>query len=247
MMRLILASKSYARLESLRNAGLDPEAIPSGVDEERMDYYSLRYSPEGVKGTVETLATAKANAVASRFEETDAVVLGCDSLLEFDGKVYGKPETSEIAYERWKAMRGNSAELHTGHCLIDLRRGHVSPTDPDSIAPTLLTTSVATKVIFSNPTDHEIAQYLTSGEPGDAAGGFTIDGQGGWFVQAVVGDPLNVVGVSLSTLHDMLKEFDLNLSDFGWPRPKFVSLPDWPLPKEEPPPPGRLRRLLRRR
>lgn len=195
-MRLVLASASPARLETLRSAGLDPEVEVSGVDESQVT------EPDPAALAAE-LAARKARAVADRIG--DAFVIGCDSVLELDGRVHGKPGTTEVARERWRAMRGRSGVLHTGHCLID------SGTDRE------LVRSERTVVHFAEVTDDEIDAYVATGEPLGVAGAFTIDGLGGAFVNGVEGDPHTVVGISLPLLRRMLAELGVRWTDLWAP------------------------------
>jgi septum formation protein len=184
--RLVLASQSPARLATLRAAGLDPEVVVSGVDEDQL----ATTDPEEL--SVE-LAKLKAHAVAERVEGA-ALVVGCDSVLELDGEVHGKPGTAEAATERWRAMRGRSGTLHTGHCVVD--------TATDSS----VSRSARTVVHFADIGDDEIAAYVATGEPLVVAGAFTIDGRGGAYVEGIEGDPHTVVGISLPLLRTMLAE-----------------------------------------
>ncbi len=188
--RFILASKSPARLATLRAAGLDPEVLVSGVDEDGVEAMSVR-------DTVATLARLKANAVASSIrDEGITVVLGCDSMLEFNGRGFGKPGSQQAAAERWRQMRGGKGVLFTGH--------HVVVLDGDSRWDA---TRVASTIVrFADPTDEEIDAYAATGEPQEVAGAFTIDGYGGAYVTALEGDPHNVVGVSLPLVRMMLAD-----------------------------------------
>jgi septum formation protein len=202
-MRLILASASPARLATLRSAGIEPEVRVSGVDED-----ALLGDATSTRGVVELLARAKAEAVAqARTVPEDAVLLGCDSMLELEGERHGKPRDADEAAQRWRRMRGCSGALHTGHWLIDLRA-------PD--APGAGGTS-STVVHFADLSDAEIDAYVATGEPLAVAGAFTIDGLGGPFVTGVVGDPHGVVGLSLPVLRDLLGAIGITIPELWAP------------------------------
>jgi septum formation protein len=181
--RVVLASASPARLAVLRGAGLDPEVIVSGVDE---DAYSAATTAE----LTALLAGAKASAVAAT--QASGLVIGCDSMLDLDGAALGKPAGADEAIARWHAMRGRTGTLLTGHCVIDAATGQ-------------RVSGVAASVIrFGTPTDEEIAVYVGTGEPLGMAGAFTIEGLGGWFVDSIDGDHNNVIGISLPLLRTLL-------------------------------------------
>lgn len=193
--RLVLASQSPARLALLRQAGLAPEVVVSGVDED-----ALTATTPGELARV--LAEAKATAVAARPEAAGALVVGCDSVLELDGRALGKPADAEDATARWKSMRGRSGILQTGHCVIDTAAGgrQVSAT-------------ASTTVRFGEPTDAEIAAYVESGEPLFVAGAFTLDGRSAPFIDGIDGDPGNVIGLSLPLLRRLLGGLDVAITD----------------------------------
>jgi septum formation protein len=195
-MRFLLASASSGRLRTLRQAGVEPEVEVSGVDEEAIT------APTPAE-LVRALAHAKAVSVAGRQRGT-VLVLGCDSMLELDGTALGKPSSAEEAVARWKVMRARTAVLHTGHTLIEV---------VDSAPARVLDRVASTEVRFADPSDAEIAAYVATDEPLRVAGAFTIDGFGGWFVEAVAGDHHNVVGLSLPLLRRMLLEFGHAVSD----------------------------------
>ncbi|RBY77772.1 septum formation inhibitor Maf [Geodermatophilus sp. TF02-6] len=197
--RLVLASASPARLALMRQAGLTPEVVVSDVDE------STVRAPR-VGEQVALLAAAKAAAVAER--ETDALVVGADSLLEFRGQALGKPADAHDARDRWQRMSGRSGVLHTGQALFDVRDGEVVARD---------VAVVSTVVHFATPTPQEIEAYLATGEPLAVAGAFTLDGLGAPFVRRVDGDPAAVVGLSLATLRTQLGRRGLTITDL-WRR-----------------------------
>lgn len=196
-LRLVLASASPARRKSLQAAGIEPEVLVSGVDE------SLVVTERAEELCLE-LARLKAQAVLTRLRPTDdqrTLVLGCDSVLAFDGEILGKPEDAADAVRRWERMRGRSGVLHSGHCLIDMVGGRRA----EAVASTV--------VHFADISDHEIATYVGTGEPLAVAGAFTIDGLGGPFVERIEGDPGTVVGLSLPLLRRLLADLGLRITD----------------------------------
>ena len=195
MTTLVLASKSPARLQTLRSAGVEPVVIVSGVDESKLDGLPPTELALG-------LAELKRDAVADRPEVPEgALVLGCDSVLELDGKPLGKPADAEEATRRWQEMRGRSGVLVSGHALTDTTTGQK------------VSRTAATTVHFADVSDEEIAAYVATGEPLHVAGAFTIDGLGGAFVTGIEGDHHNVVGLSLPLLRDLLSQLG-----HVWPR-----------------------------
>lgn len=200
---LVLASASPARLAVLRAAGISPTVVVSNVDEDAVLAAATAASPQGVgpADAVLLLARAKAEDVAA--SGTSSLVLGCDSMLEFGGEVMGKPDNAEIARQRWRAMRGGTGVLHTGHWLVDARVGDGSHTGQ----------TASTTVYFADLTDSEIDAYVATGEPLNVAGAFTVDGLGGPFVERIEGDHHNVVGVSLPVLRHLLGECGVRIQD----------------------------------
>lgn len=208
LVKLILASASPARLSTLKAAGVIPEVIVSAVDEPATIATAQETYGELEPADIPLLlARAKCEDVASRVDQ-DALVLGCDSMLEFDGRILGKPTDAADATARWRRMRGNSGTLHTGHWLIDDR-------DPAASGGSGATFGVtaSTRVSFADLTDDEIDAYVATGEPLQVAGAFTVDGLGGPYVTAIEGDYHNVVGLSLPLLREMLSEIGVAWHD----------------------------------
>ncbi|WP_062519833.1 Maf family protein [Demequina silvatica] len=208
---LLLASQSPARLATLRSAGVEPDVIVSDVDEDAA--LEAARAAAAAAGEVLTpadavlaLARAKAEHVVSEYE-CEAVVLGCDSMLELDGEILGKPADAADAIARWRAMRGRTGVLHTGHWLVDDRAAERGGT-----AATLGATS-STVVRFARLSDAEIEAYVATGEPLKVAGAFTVDGLGGPYVEAIEGDYHGVVGVSLPLLRELLLEIGVAFHD----------------------------------
>ncbi len=194
---VVLASASPARKRLLHAAGIEPSIMVSGVDEDAATAAAEEtYGPLAPEDLALVLARAKAEDVAAQVE--DALVIGCDSILDLDGDGHGKPATPEQAIERWQHMRGRTGVLHTGHWLIDTR-------EDDGTGATLGATA-STTVHFAAIDDDEIRAYVETGEPLRVAGSFTLDGLGAPFVSGIEGDPSNVVGLSLPLLRELLAE-----------------------------------------
>ena len=208
-MRLYLASTSPARLALLRSAGIEPVVVPSNVDEPAaVARVEATTGPLGPSAMVQLLAQVKAEAVTGTLvdgEPIDGFILGGDSAFEIGGNIYGKPHTADAATARWRAQRGETGRLHSGHWLIDHRGGAVRAATGAA--------AVASVTFASDITDDEIAAYVASGEPLEVAGAFTIDSLGGPFIARVDGDPSTVVGLSLATVRELFLELGVS-----WPR-----------------------------
>lgn len=198
-MRLILASTSPARLATLRLAGIEPVTIAPGVDEEAAVAAAGPLQPRDM---VMLLARLKAEAVAATHPDLDGLILGGDSAFELDGVVYGKPHRPEVARERWRAQRGRSGVLHSGHWLIDTRTGRAAGEPAE-----------ATVQFASDISDAEIDAYVATGEPLQVAGAFTIDARGAAFIEGIHGDPHAVVGLSIPLLRILVRSLGIEWTD----------------------------------
>jgi septum formation protein len=205
MTRLVLASASPGRRKVLRQAGIDPLVVVSGVDE---DAVVAGLDPQATPGDVTTaLAAAKADAVTHYLDPAvgaDCVVIGCDSMLYLDGELLGKPASAEAALEGWRRMAGKSGRLYTGHCVIRLQDNKITYRAADA---------TCTTVNFGVPSPADLDAYIAHGEPLEVAGGFTLDGLGGWFIDGVEGDPSAVVGIGLPLTRHLLEHAGLTLKD----------------------------------
>lgn len=177
-------------------AGLDPEVVVSGVDEDSMQSHDAA-------NLAAALAQLKCRAVAAKLDDPDALVIGCDSVLAFENSILGKPDDACDAALRWRRMRGKSGVLYTGHCVRLGGREFVE--------------TASTVVHFADVTDAEIDAYVASGEPTGAAGAFTIDGLGAAFVRGIEGDPHNVVGISVPLLRELVADLGIAWTDL-WVR-----------------------------
>ena len=189
----VLASASPARRKLLQMVGINPLVCQSNFDESQITVTDC-------EALVTTLAQCKAETVKDSFN--NALILGCDSVLTIGGKIYGKPESAEVAIARWQQMRGNTGLLYTGHALLDLRQQRQ-----------ILRCGI-TKVYFANISDRQIRDYVATGEPLKCAGSFALEGKGGLFIEKIEGCHSNVIGLSLPLLSQMLEKLDYNVCDF---------------------------------
>lgn len=204
MPRLVLASQSPARLMVLRNAGVEPSVHVSHVDEEAIEARMPQATPAQL---CLALAKAKAEVVAQDYADSpDVIVVGCDSVFDVDGQAFSKASSEEQVRERWAQMMGRAGVLRTGHWVMVPSTGATA----GAVANTI--------VQMGDPTQAELDAYLATGEPLQVAGGFTLDGLGGAFVDGIEGDPSNVVGLSLPTLRNLLREIGITWTDL-WKDP----------------------------
>ena len=208
----------------LTEAGLRPEVIVSGVDEDDVDHLPTaeavvvlaKRKAQAVVTSITTAAgtlatsssTTSDTATASGNSPTSSrtLVLGCDSMLDLDGQQFGKPADAAEVWQRWEAMRHATGTLFTGHCIIDTATGDAA------------TESVATVVRFGDPTTAELEAYLATGEPLAVAGAFTLDGYGAAFLDGIEGDPGNVIGVSVPAVRRLLAAHGVAITDL-WTLP----------------------------
>ncbi len=189
----VLASRSPRRRRLLEQIGLDFDVDVSDVDES----VAIDAEPSSL---TETLARRKADDVARRRPE--ALTLGADTVVVFDGQIMGKPADASEASEMLRQLSGNTHVVYTGIALLHPRsdRAH--------------TTSEATRVTFGEMDDDEISAYVASGSPMDKAGGYGIqDDRGALFVERIDGDYYNVVGLPLRTFYRTMRESFSDLLD----------------------------------
>jgi len=197
---LLLASASPARRRLLQQAAIPHRVRVSGLDEDAIrDPDPIRL----VRRLAEAKALAVANVAGAELRAEDGTIcmalLACDSVLSFEGEVFGKPGDADQAIERWQRMAGHWAELHTGHCL--LRAG----VDPAAVAgANHRLDTVSTRVLLAPLDQAAIEAYVATGEPLACAGGFALEGRGGLLVERIEGCCSNVIGLSLPLLRRWL-------------------------------------------
>ena len=192
MKKIVLASGSPRRREILSDAGLDFDVYISGADEDSIN-------PDGISHSVyvQEIALLKARDAAKSISGSDSIIISADTIVVCDDQIMGKPKDRQDAFCMLKKLSGNSHSVFTGICVWRAK-------DAFSVC-----SSVETKVKFKNLTDEKINKYISSGESDDKAGAYGIQGKGAAFVNEVNGDYLNVVGLPLLKLLDIL-ENDFN-------------------------------------
>lgn len=211
-MKLVLGSSSPSRKALLHAGGIDPFIHAPEVDE---DAVLTRHAGSDAKDKVLALAEAKAQAVAPFYPED--VVIACDSMLLLDGVLQGKPKTVERTVERWRAQRGKTAELLTGHCVVLPESAQLEEDNSRDAERVRHLECVRTLIHFGSPSDADIRAYAEGGEPLFCAGAFTLEAQGAWFIDSIEGDPSSVIGLSLPLVRRVLAEHGVDISSL-WNR-----------------------------
>lgn len=188
MKKIILASTSPRRKEIFEKANIPFKIEASGFEENM----TLNLEPIEL---AKYLSKGKALDVASKHK--DAVVIGADTLISFEGKVLGKPQTRIKAKEMLKSLSGKSHSVFTGYTIIDC------------ITSKTLTNVVETKIYFKKLSDEQIDDYIEAEKPFDRAGSYAIESLGKALVNKIQGDFSNVVGLPLSALASDLEQFGI--------------------------------------
>lgn len=189
-MRFILASASIRRQELLRNVVSDYEIMVSSFDESLVPYDGDE------EAYVMTLARKKAESILTTVDE--AYVLGSDTIVSIDGRIFGKPESRADAYAMIRTLSGRSHKVYSGVALLSNGRHAVD---------TAL--AVQTEVTFMALSETEIESYLDTMDWVDKAGGYGIQGHSGKFIEGIRGDYYNVMGLPLNALYKLLKEYHI--------------------------------------
>jgi septum formation protein len=171
---IVLASASPRRRDILAAAGLEFEVRPASVDEVE-------------EGAAVEVAVANARAKASADTSPGEVVLGVDTVVALDGRLWPKPADAGEAEVTLRALSGRTHEVVSGFVLLrdgeEVTAGHE-----------------LTRVTFRALDEALLAAYLASGEWHDRAGAYAIQGRGAVLIERVEGDYLNVVGLPVAAL-----------------------------------------------
>ncbi len=210
----VLASASPARRRLLQLAGIEPFVFPSAFDEDSVVAPNPaelveKLAASKLQASLDKLWQQKGSAPGGFFSTSPGLILGCDSVLSMNGEIYGKPDSSQDAIDRWKTMRGQVGELFTGHALSDgfTEDGKLSPQQ-------LIVRHRVTRVFFAQVSDREIVDYVATGEPMNCAGCFAIEGRGSVFVDRIEGCHTNVIGLCMPLLREMISEVGYSVTEF---------------------------------
>jgi septum formation protein len=189
--KIVLASSSPRRKELLEGLGLKFTIDAEGIVEETI--------PEEVKPNkiVEMLALQKASAVAPKYK--DAIIIGSDTIVVLDEIMLGKPVNDEDALNMLMKLQGRTHHVYSGIAVINAATGEKS-VDHD-----------VTEVEFRPVSEDEAIRYIATGEPGDKAGSYAIQGLGAVFVRGIRGDYYNVVGLPLYKLAGVLHDYGVEV------------------------------------
>jgi septum formation protein len=185
-MKLVLASSSPRRAAILHDAGVSFTVVSYAVDE-------TPYPGESPADHVQRLATAKAELAAAR-TVGPAIVLAADTVVTLEGRIFGKPRSSDDARHMLENLSGRTHAVLTGVTLVRL---------PDAERRSFVE---STLVHFAQLTSEEITRYLATEEPHDKAGAYAIQGRAARYIPRIEGDYLNVVGLPLARLIQALTE-----------------------------------------
>ena len=183
--KIILASASPRRKELLTRADIKFDICLKSVDET---------VPAGMDPASGAEHTAAVKAMAVSFINTDAIVIGADTVVVLDNEVLGKPKDKEDAVNMLKKLSGREHEVITGVCL--------------ACGEKYETFHCVSQVRFYPLTDEEIRHYVASGEPLDKAGAYGIQGKGMMFVESIEGDFYNIVGLPVALVVRRIKELE---------------------------------------
>ncbi|KAG8225025.1 hypothetical protein J437_LFUL000002 [Ladona fulva] len=182
--RIILASGSPRRKDILNQVGLKYEVLPSTF-EENLNPNDYSHPYEFATDTAYHKAREVFNRT-SRDEIKPDLVIGMDTVVVCDGKMFGKPRDTNDAFKMLKKLSGTSHEVYTGVvCLA-----------PDRV----IKFHERTEVVMAKVADEIIEGYIKTGEPMDKAGGYGIQGLGGSLIEKIDGDYYNVMGLPLHRL-----------------------------------------------
>ena len=191
MKNLILASKSPRRKEILSMLNIPFDVVAFEIDESFEDELSIYEN-------IENIAYKKAKKVYDLYKHTsygvdDKIIISADTVVYLDKEVMLKPKSKVEARNMLLKLKNNTHSVISSICIMDSQKTKKK--------------TLETKVTFNDMTNEEIEEYISTKEPYDKAGAYAVQGLAAKFIKKIDGDYFNVVGMSISCLYDMLKEF----------------------------------------
>lgn len=190
----ILASQSPRRREILADIGVTFSAVSPHADESH---------PAGAKPDSIVLANARAKALAVADDFIDSLIVGCDTIVYFEGEILIKPPDRTTAQAYLRRLSGKTHTVYSGLAVLDTTSG---------ISHTGVCT---TEVTFARLDDFQIDRYIDLIHPYDKAGGYAIQGAGALIVESITGCYFNVMGLPVRTLDTVLGKFGYSLFDYA--------------------------------
>ena len=190
---VILASGSPRRLDLLRQVGIEPEVEPSHVEE-----VITSTVPDQV---VMELSRQKAEDVAALHMGEDAIVIGADTVVAYDGKILGKPKDKEDAIRMIRMLQGHIHQVYTGVTMVFCGKTSGEQADAVDNGSHIITFAEKTDVHVWPMTEEQICSYVETGEPMDKAGAYGIQGYFAAWVSGISGDYNDVVGLPVGRVY----------------------------------------------
>lgn len=193
MYNIVLASASPRRKELLEQIGISFTVKPSTCEEIIEDADPAR--------VVISLSHQKALDVSNN--ESNALIIGSDTIVSIDNQILGKPKNREDAYRMLKLLQDNTHQVYTGVTVINKHEGEED----------IYSFYSSTNVCFYKMTDEQIYNYIDSGEPMDKAGAYGIQGKSAIYIKEINGDYNTVVGLPVAMLYQILLTNGIDLLD----------------------------------
>jgi len=190
--KIILASESPRRIEILKDLKIDFESKPSNCRE-------LSFDESDMSPTEFAIANAERKARDIAQNESNALVIGMDTLGEYENRIFEKPKDREHAETMIKTLNNTTHNVITGICILD------------ADSEDKVTAAEVTKVTFSHMSDNEIQAYLDTEDWDGLACGYGIQGLGSLFIEKIEGDYFNVVGFPVFRFHHLMKQIGVNI------------------------------------
>ena len=185
MKKIILATSSNFKSSLLKNAGIEHTCIKTNFKEISNETNIYEWAKD--------IAFGKANEVVKKIKEKNIIVIGVDTIVYCNSKIYNKPISLEKAYENMKELNNKTSSVITGVCLINKENGNI------------LKEYCETLITLNNMTDDEIKYYINNEKDILSASGFIVENILSRHISKIEGSYVNVLGMPNETIYKMLK------------------------------------------